>query len=206
LNDGAETVRSFEGLDAIFPDKSYVYENGRLTETSERRLRHLDGKCPYVWRQGVKHDAGKMVEVELRNGAYYNRLNRRVEVENDCLFPLVKSSDVFHGRPIRRCLIMPFVYSDGEWKFFLLPSVERYFTDYRDFFLARKSKIYAKSSVFSYFGVGEYSFKPYKIAVSGFHKSPRFRMLRPVGDKPRHDRRCVLFFVFRRPFRSGIRL
>ena len=185
LNPGAETIRSFPSLDAKTPDKSYVYENRRLVEIGGvfQRLRHWDGACPYMWRQGIKHDVSKVVELEKRDGAYYNRFNRRADVESEYVFPLVKSSDVFHGRPGGRYVVMPYVLSGGEWVHSLPPLVERYFDEYRDCFEARKSKIYSKSR-YSYFGVGPYSFKPYKIVVSGFHKSPRFRWVESLEGKP----------------------
>jgi hypothetical protein len=34
------------------------------------------------------------------------------------------------------------------------------------------------------FGIGDYSFSPYKVAVSGLHKRPRFRLVHPVGGRP----------------------
>ena len=34
------------------------------------------------------------------------------------------------------------------------------------------------------FGIGDYSFAPYKIAISGLHKIPRFRVLEPVDRRP----------------------
>ena len=48
----------------------------------------------------------------------------------------------------------------------------------------RKSSIYKKQPRFSIFGVGEYSFKPYKIAVSGLYKKINFRLLKPYKGKP----------------------
>ncbi len=34
------------------------------------------------------------------------------------------------------------------------------------------------------FGIGDYSFAPYKVAISGLHKIPRFRVLEPVDGRP----------------------
>ena len=33
------------------------------------------------------------------------------------------------------------------------------------------------------FGIGDYSFKPYKVAISGLHKQPYFSLLTPIGNK-----------------------
>jgi hypothetical protein len=37
---------------------------------------------------------------------------------------------------------------------------------------------------FSIFGVGPYSFQPYKVAVSGLHAAPRFQAIEPVEGRP----------------------
>jgi hypothetical protein len=34
------------------------------------------------------------------------------------------------------------------------------------------------------FGIGDYSFAPYKIAVSGLHSQPSFRLITPLNGKP----------------------
>jgi hypothetical protein len=34
------------------------------------------------------------------------------------------------------------------------------------------------------FGIGDYSFAPFKVAVSGLHKQPRFRLIHPAGGRP----------------------
>ena len=49
-------------------------------------------------------------------------------------------------------------------------------------FSKRKSVIYKNAPQFSMFGVGTYTFAPYKVGVSGFYKTPRFSLL--YADKP----------------------
>ena len=34
------------------------------------------------------------------------------------------------------------------------------------------------------FGIGDYSFAPYKVAISGLHKIPKFRVLEPIDGQP----------------------
>lgn len=34
------------------------------------------------------------------------------------------------------------------------------------------------------FGIGDYSFAPYKVAISGLHKEPKFRAIGPVLGRP----------------------
>ena len=38
--------------------------------------------------------------------------------------------------------------------------------------------------MFSIFGIGEYSFKPYKVAISGLYKTYHFTLVLPQKDKP----------------------
>ena len=48
----------------------------------------------------------------------------------------------------------------------------------------RASSIYRNRPRFSVFGVGPYSFAPWKVAISGFYKRLDFRCIGPVEDKP----------------------
>ncbi|MFQ6002482.1 MAG: methyltransferase, partial [Candidatus Zixiibacteriota bacterium] len=48
----------------------------------------------------------------------------------------------------------------------------------------RKSIIYKKRPRFSIFGIGDYSFTPYKVAISGLHKEPSFSLILPIDNKP----------------------
>ena len=65
-----------------------------------------------------------------------------------------------------------------------------------DKFNARKSKIYNNRPLFSIFGIGDYTFKPYKIGVSGFYKKLNFCLIKPQNDKPviLDDTSYFLFF------------
>ncbi len=48
----------------------------------------------------------------------------------------------------------------------------------------RKSKIYQENPRFSIFGVGDYTFAPYKIAICGLYKKLDFRLIRQIKGKP----------------------
>ena len=54
----------------------------------------------------------------------------------------------------------------------------------KDLLSNRKSSIYNNQPPFSIFGVGPYSFSPWKVAISGFHKNLNFRLISPIHDKP----------------------
>ncbi|MEO6038334.1 MAG: hypothetical protein ABIQ93_07975, partial [Saprospiraceae bacterium] len=46
-----------------------------------------------------------------------------------------------------------------------------------------KSSIYKGNPPFSIFGIGDYSFKPYKVAISGLYKQTLFSLVVPVAGK-----------------------
>jgi hypothetical protein len=51
-------------------------------------------------------------------------------------------------------------------------------------FSKRKSSIYRGKPLFSIFGVGDYTFSPWKIAISGLYKNLFFQLVGPIGGKP----------------------
>jgi hypothetical protein len=48
----------------------------------------------------------------------------------------------------------------------------------------RKSIIYKGKPAFSIFGIGDYSFAPYKVAISGFYKTTHFSLILPQKERP----------------------
>lgn len=65
--------------------------------------RNLDGvSSVYTWRSGVKHDAAKVVEFSRQDGQLINGYGELIEIEDDYVFPLLKSSDLGNGRVIIR--------------------------------------------------------------------------------------------------------
>ncbi|MDX9883247.1 MAG: hypothetical protein RBS73_14385 [Prolixibacteraceae bacterium] len=50
--------------------------------------------------------------------------------------------------------------------------------------------IYNNKPDFSIFGVGDYFFASYKIAISGMYKSTHFTLILPGGNKPLLDDTC----------------
>lgn len=64
------------------------------------------------------------------------------------------------------------------------PRLWRYLQTHSGVFAARKSSIYAGHGPFSMFGIGDYSFAPFKVAVPGLAKTPAFRAIGPVHGRP----------------------
>ena len=64
------------------------------------------------------------------------------------------------------------------------PLTWRYLESHANFLDARASSIYRNRPRFSVFGIGEYSFAPWKVAISGFYKSLEFRIVAPKEGRP----------------------
>jgi hypothetical protein len=125
--------------------------------------------------------------VKQPNGGVENSDGQRLDLETDYLFPLLKCSDLANGRTIARRLVIVtqrFVGDDTAAIASRAPLTWSYLQSHRDRFAARKSSIYEGRVPFALFGVGEYAFSPWKVAVSGLHRSGRFQVIGPVGDKP----------------------
>jgi len=159
--------------------------------TSYSELHEFDGICPNVWRQGIKHDCSKIMELEKINGQninkYVNQNNEQFEIENDLVYCILKSSDLKTGiiNQSRKYTIVTQT-KIGENTDFIetdLPKTYQYLNSKIEFFNNRKSSIYNNKPKFSIFGVGDYSFKKYKVAISGFYKSTEFSLLLPNNDK-----------------------
>jgi hypothetical protein len=153
-----------------------------------RRLKHLEGLCPYQWRSGVKHDCASVMELSRAGaGRLRNKLGEEVGIEPDYLFPLLKCSDLANGRiePERFVLVTQRrVGEDTAAIAAKAPQTWRYLNSHRELFEARKSSIYSSRVPFALFGIGDYSFAPWKVAVSGLHRRPHFALVGPVNGKP----------------------
>jgi hypothetical protein len=56
--------------------------------------KEIDGECPFVWRQGLKHDCSTVMELDKVNGHYVNGLNEEVKLEDGLVYGILKSSDL----------------------------------------------------------------------------------------------------------------
>jgi hypothetical protein len=186
------TVANVYGeLGAKVPASTLLLEKGRLIAdmTTYQTVGFADGPCPLQWRQGIKHDACSIMELSRDvSGSLRNRLGEIVEVEREFVYPLTKATDLAGSRnPRPKLEVIVTQKRLGEDTRDLERSAPRlwsYLQAHRDAFERRKSSIYRGRPPFSMFGVGDYSFAPYKVAVSGLHKIPRFRIVGPVDAQP----------------------
>lgn len=153
-----------------------------------RSLKHLEGLCPYQWRSGVKHDCASVMELRpAEDGSLTNKLGERLRLEPECLYPLLKCSDLANGRivPSRTVIItQKRVGEETDSIARRAPRTWDYLQAHAAHFRARKSSIYQQAAPFALFGIGDYSFAPWKVAVSGLHRQPRFLLVGPVQERP----------------------
>ena len=153
-----------------------------------RALRHLEGLSPFRWRSGVKHDCAAIMELVRRpDGGVENADGQPIDLEPDYLFPLLKCSDLANGRTIAKRLVIVtqrFVGDNTAAIASRAPRTWTYLQTHRGRFEARKSSIYKGRVPFALFGIGEYAFAPWKVAVSGLHRSGRFQVVGPMNGQP----------------------
>ncbi|MDR3635721.1 MAG: class I SAM-dependent methyltransferase [Isosphaeraceae bacterium] len=183
----------FSTLGATAPECSLGFTDRGPVADSERygTCAFADGLSPVTWRQGVKHDAADVMELtrERDSDAWRNRLGEAIDVEPEYVYPLLKGGDLarIDGSALQRAVIVT-QRSLGENTRLLAieaPRLWAYLTSHAARFDRRKSSIYRDRPPFSLFGIGPYSFAPYKVTVSGLHKSPRFRAYGPERERPR---------------------
>ena len=195
----------YDHLDAQTPSKTLGLAGEDLVSDirSYKKLRRFEGLSPYQWRSGVKHDCASVMELRRDDGdALRNKLGEQVEVESDYLFPLLKCSDLANGRtePRRFVLITQTrVGEDTSVISRIAPRTWDYLDSHRLLFDARKSSIYANRIPFALFGIGDYSFTPWKVAISGLHKTPRFVTIGPFQNKPVFFDDASYFLPFESP-------
>lgn len=143
-------------------------------------VENFEGECELEWRQGVKHDCSKIMELKkISNGTYINGNKEVIDLENKFIFPLMKSS--FFKFPIikddfKKYVIVTQRKARQETKHIKYQAIKtwNYLCNNQDLFDKRKSSIYNGAPNFSMFGVGDYSYAPYKVGVSGFYKKALF--------------------------------
>ena len=147
----------------------------------------IDGCNVYGWRSGIKHDAAKVMELKKVDETYVNGFGESCVLENEYLFPLLKSSDIANQRlhPRRYVIItQQRVGDDTESISMYAPKTWAYLERYVNKLDARKSMIYKNRPRFSIFGVGDYSFAPWKVVISGMYKNCMFSVVGQKDGKP----------------------
>lgn len=151
------------------------------------KFRKFEGVDHYGWRSGIKHDAVKVMELVRNGNRLLNGFGEGVEIEDTYVYPLLKSSDLGNGRVVPQRALIVTQTRVGDKTAAIetrAPKTWRYLLEHAAILDNRKSIIYRNRARFCIFGVGEYSFSRWKVAVSGFYKAINFLKVGPYGGKP----------------------
>ena len=155
---------------------------------SYEHWKFLQGGHAYKWRSGIKHDCAKVMELHHENGLHRNSMGELVDLEDEYVFPILKSSDVARDAELspRLHVIVPQkkIGEDTEIIKTRAPKTAAYLESHADLLEERASSIYHGKPRFSIFGVGEYSFAPWKVAIAGLYKKLEFKPVGPCDGKP----------------------
>ena len=177
-------------IDASTHESKFAFRNGRLVADMDafEACVHLSGASPLKWRSGVKHDCSQVMELRPAAGNNFrNGLGEVVSLESTHLYPMLKSSELMKPRPIPSRHMLVTQRSIGEETSFIerdAPRTWSYLKSHAGRLDGRASSIYRNRPRFSVFGVGAYSFAPWKVATSGFYKRLDFRCIGPAQGKP----------------------
>jgi hypothetical protein len=189
-NIGEEWARIYPTLEATESTKAIGYESGTLFAdlSAHTQLKHLQGTEQIKWRSGIKHDCAKVMELRREGELYRNGLGQVVELEDRYLYPMLKSSEIANGRaesPARRMIVTQQVVGGDTTEIQReAPLTWRYLQSHGALLDERGSSIYRKLPRFSVFGVGVYTFAPWKVAISGFYKRLTFTVVGSADGKP----------------------
>jgi SAM-dependent methyltransferase len=194
----SKDCRDYGGLSAADPDSVFGLRDGALVASVGlyERWRHLSGRGLSGWRSGIKHDCSGVFELCPRDSEFENGLGERVGLEPDVVFPLLKSSDLAANRVPWKRLLVPqtTMTATPEGLQYSHPKAWKYLIRHEAILDKRGSSIYRNRPRFSIFGVGPYSFSPWKVAISGLHKKLEFIIVPPFQDRPVVlDDTCYLF-------------
>ncbi len=166
----------------------FGYAEGQFYSNLDAETENFDGQCCFEWRQGVKHDCSKVMELTMRNRLLQNGQGETVQIEDDIVFPLIKSSmfkaPIIHSFSKYVIVTQKKAREETEHLEQELPKTWEYLSDNIELFENRKSSIYRGAPLFSMFGVGDYSYSKFKVGVSGFYKQPLFSVLYSDDGKP----------------------
>ena len=170
--------------------QTFGWVNNKFVSNVETYLvtQNIDGKSPFEWRQGLKHDCATIMEFEKANEGFVNGQNEQVNLEEGLIYGLLKSSDLKNTviNQTRKFTVVTQKKVGQSTNYIKteFPKTYEYLAAHQASFDARKSSIYLNKPLFSIFGIGDYSFKPFKVAISGLYKTFHFTLVLPQENKP----------------------
>lgn len=204
--DGTHSSQScsiYESLSAQVPTSTFGYVDEILASDigTYRRFSDLRGvNKAYTWRSGIKHDASKVMELDRTADGFINGLGELVSLEETYVFPLIKSSDIAGVRQRERekvaIVTQRTIGEETAVVERVAPHTWAYLNRHKAVLDGRTSVIYRNKPAFSIFGVGDYTFAPWKIAISGLYKRLTFRLFGSDAGKPMVFDDTVYFLPF----------
>ena len=185
-NPDCQVYKNFNDNASVF---TLGYRQGNLIANIEffEKWKHLEGKAHYRWRSGIKHDCSNVMELHKDNSGFRNGFNELIDLEEEYLFPMLKSSDIANGfiaTPSRWMLVPQHIIGEDTNRIRKsAPKTWQYLQKYANILDKRASTVYKKHPRFSVFGVGDYSFAQWKVAISGFYKKLSFKAIGTYADK-----------------------
>lgn len=170
---------------------SYGWHNGHFVSDIEKyaQCKDIEGTSQLTWWSGIKHDCAAVMELDYANGQLYNSLKEAVIIEDDIIYPLLKSSDLHSdNNPMKRKKYVIVTQKHTSENTLILkaksPLAYSYLEKHAERLDNRGSRIYRSRPRFCIFGIGEYSFMKYKVAISGLYKVPKFQLITPINGRP----------------------
>ncbi|MDJ0660803.1 MAG: SAM-dependent methyltransferase [Crocosphaera sp.] len=193
----------FDNLDtSTYHTISYI--NNRLISDSKtfRKFSYLYTNKPKIkWRSGVKHDCSKIMEFDKVGDYLVNGLGEKVKLENSYIYPLIKGSNVVNIDKIKTAkyvlITQNYIGEDTSKIKNNAPNTWHYLQSHASYLDKRASRIYKNNPRFSIFGVGDYSFYPWKIAICGLYKKLEFNLFYLLENKPVMFDDTVYFISFK---------
>jgi hypothetical protein len=182
--------KDFYNYKKVITGKTFGWSNGKFVSDIGiyGKYEMFDGESPWEWRSGLKHDCSKVMELRKINNTFVNKMGEHLELEDGLVYEFLKSSDL--QKPVitnSSKYILVTQQRIGQNTGYIkekYPLTYRYLVQNEEFLLQRKSSIYNNKPRFSIFGIGDYSFKKYKVAISGLYKKSRFSLIVPNKSKP----------------------
>lgn len=188
---GSKDCEIYEKLTDSKPSHTIGYHDGVVISDVNlyEKCKFLRGiNKTYTWRSGVKHDCARVMELERSQTGFLNGLGEFICLENKYVYPLFKSSDIGNGR-VRECrkyvlVTQRYIGEDTSRIKKEAPKTWKYLQSNTKLLEKRASSIYRNRPSFSIFGVGDYTFASWKVAISGFYKRLNFKSIGPIEDRP----------------------
>jgi hypothetical protein len=141
----------------------------------------------WTWRSGIKHDCSSVMELLSDGQSLRSQAGRALDLEPRYLFPFLKGSQVASGQvqPTRRVIVTQRNTGDDTKTIaHTAPQTWKYLLQHGEQLDARRSSIYKNRPRFSVFGIGDYTFTQWKVAIAGLYKKLEFRVVGPYRRKP----------------------